>query len=264
MFVVRASLALLVSVGVSCSPAVFEVMDAAPSDGGDASSDVVAQGDGAPCSTIPTFCEQTDAGFCADFDESALAGAGWTTQNVMGGYNLGIGSTFYVSCPHSVVVDIPALTQGPDGGLSNVGAASLLKDLMTTSKNEVVVDLAVRTVDGAPGTNFTIFEVRSGSGAGVPSSGIVYDAGWQLHAGPTDVPITMPVNQWATLTFDVTFVGTTIMAALTINGGSPINAMSTGNPPTTGASVEVAIGVSTSSSAPPGSINYDNIVVRTP
>jgi hypothetical protein len=268
---VRAPFGLLVSLGVSCSPAVFEVSDAATSDagdGGNSGSDATtdAQSDAPPC-VGPSFCSQIDAGvaFCADFDEGVSVGTGWTTDDVLNGYGLDVGTSFYVSCPHSVAATVPALMP-LDGGFSNAGHAWLIKDLTTTLNNEVVLDVAVRTGDGSPSMSFALFEVRGGLGTGAPSTGIVYEpggSGWQLHVYNHDTAIAMPVNGWAALTFDVTF-GVTIQAVLTINGETPVIATSTGTAPAFTGTAQLALGISSASMAPSGNINYDNVVVRLP
>jgi hypothetical protein len=252
---------LLVPLAVGCTPDTFETVDAAQGDGamtGDAAGDA---GEDVVCDGAAPFCgAPTAGGFCADFDESDIPSMGWSNvADDVGGYITEVVDSEYVSCPHSMRTVVPAV----DGG-SNAGHGWLIKDFTGVTTDQVNVSLSAFVKDGQATTTFALFEVRAGMGAGVPSATVTYNGGWQLHAynNQTAIP-SMPVGVWATFTLDVTF-SAVITAILTINGGTPITVASTGTAPSFNQTIELALGVSSASSAPAGSYYFDNVTVQLP
>jgi hypothetical protein len=174
---------------------------------------------------------------------------------VTGGFSLGFGYDQFTSCPHSVEITVPTST--------NPGSAWLLKDVALLTNGEVIVDIDIRLPSNPTGRDFSLVEVRSGQSGTPPSSGLIYTTiGWQVNAGALSAALTMPNTPWVHCTLDVTFSSTSgIGTTMTIQGENAVM-VADGSPVSLGSFATVAVGIDTTTTAPPGAMYYDNVVIR--
>jgi hypothetical protein len=257
----------LALVMVGCQPDTFTASDAATGDAvtgdasglgdanvGDAATDV--QGE-AGC-IGPFFCSTVSgAAYCYDFDGVSVISDNWNAGSPIetGGFSLGFGYGQFTSCPHSAEIGVPAST--------TPGSAWLLKDVALLMTGEVIVDIDIRLPSNPTGHAFSLVAVRSGQSGTPPSSGLIYNNGWQAIAGGFSAPIVMPNTPWVHCTLDVTFSSASgIETMMTIQGESAVAVADSSPLSGLGSFATVAVGIETTTTAPPGSLYYDNVVIQ--
>jgi hypothetical protein len=206
----------------------------------------------------PMFCSKVLGSpiFCVDFDGISNISMGWDgAPTVTGGFTVDFGYDMYISCPHSVM-----MTVSP----SKPGTAWLQKSIALTNTGRLVVDVDVRLPSNPSGNDFTLFEVRTGPNGTPPSTGLLFTSGsWQVRAGGALGALTMPSTDWVHCSLDTTVSATGgITTVFTVLGEAPVAVADSTPLGTLGSFVTVAVGVGTTTTAPPGPIYYDNVVVR--
>gem|GEM_PF-4702607 len=207
----------------------------AASDGGnDAAAD--APIDVSSC-TPPTFCSSQTATFCADFDEPG--DAGWSNA-VSDGAVMGTSQAEFVSCPSSLVVDMPPVgtitpNEGPRAVLTKtftqIGVTQITVDidlLLPQLALEGFVVLAITTtVDdswwldlehSADGSWF--LRVHQGASTSTPSAAVTNPLLGAWNHMRLTVPVSTSATTVSTLTYATTTGAATVMvAAATIPTG---------------------------------------------